>query len=331
MLTALGVRFDVFTARHVCPDESTIRDLLSRIDAGVLATTGCRYLADLVEGRTKVRTDVPDEREARRARAAATRAVGGDAKPKAYALDGKRLAGARRGDGTRVNLLSLVDHETGLTATQREIPSKTNEIPEARILLSDVDVAGAVLTLDALHTQRDTAEAIVTDHHAAYVLAIKGNQPNLYNAVAARFTQPNSYFQETGQYTTATNTAHSSTCSHRTGQVTNTPGPCVVRGSDVAVWWGQECLNTGSGAGVHQQRQDVGGRGWGDPLLPELSPIDRPVADAATADGLDTPDPRVKIVTVGQDRQRAGRFQPWECVPLLVVPVARAGTDRALA
>ena len=44
--------------------------------------------------------------------------------------------------------------------------------------------------------QRETAEAIVTDYHAAYVLAIKGSQPNLFNAVGARFTQPNSYFQQ---------------------------------------------------------------------------------------------------------------------------------------
>ena len=36
MLAALGVGFDVFSARHVCPDESTIRDVLSRIDAGGL-------------------------------------------------------------------------------------------------------------------------------------------------------------------------------------------------------------------------------------------------------------------------------------------------------
>lgn len=209
ILAALGVRFDVLSARHVCPDESTIRDVLSRIDAGVLAATGCRYLADLVEGRARVRHDVPDEREARRARVVvASHVVGGDPMPKGYALDGKRVAGARRPDGTRVNLLSIVDHDEGITAAQREIPGKTNEIPEAKALLSDVDIAGAVVTLDALHTQRDTAEAIVTDHHGAYVMAIKGNQPNLFNAAAARFTQPNSYFQEAGRYATDTNNGH---------------------------------------------------------------------------------------------------------------------------
>jgi predicted transposase YbfD/YdcC len=207
LLTALGVRFDVFSARHVCPDESTIRDVLSRIDAGVLAATGCRYLADLDIGEAKVRVDVPDEREARRARATRARA-GGVLKVKAYALDGKRLAGARRPDGTRVNLLSIVDHEKGVTAAQREIPGKTNEIPEVPALLDSVDVTDAVLTLDALHTQRETAKVIVTDHHATYVLTIKGNQPNLFNAAAARFTQPNSHFQAARQYSTDTNTGH---------------------------------------------------------------------------------------------------------------------------
>jgi predicted transposase YbfD/YdcC len=208
MLTTFGVRFDVFTARHVCPDESTIRDLMNRIDAGVLAATGCRYLADLVEGKARVRQDVPDEREARRARAAkAKRVPDGDPKPKGFALDGKRLAGARRPDGTHANLLSIVDHEEGITIAQREIPSKTNEIPEARTQLSDTNIAGAVVTLDALHTQRETAEVIV-EHDAAYVMAIKLNQPNLYTAAAARFTKPTSYFQEAGQYATDTNTGH---------------------------------------------------------------------------------------------------------------------------
>ena len=163
----------------------------ARINPDDLAATGCAYLTDLADGRATVRGDVPDEREARRTRAstasaAVQNAAARDARrPRAYALDGKRLAGARRRDGSRVHLLSMVTHDTGATIAQREIGAKTNEIPEARTLLADVDVAGAVLTLDALHTQRGTAEAIVTDHHASYVLSIKANQPNLLTAVAA--------------------------------------------------------------------------------------------------------------------------------------------------
>lgn len=67
LLAALDVRVDAFTGRHVCPDESTIRTTLARIDADDLAASGCGYLADLADGRATVRLDVPDEREARRA------------------------------------------------------------------------------------------------------------------------------------------------------------------------------------------------------------------------------------------------------------------------
>jgi predicted transposase YbfD/YdcC len=210
-LDALDVRFDPFLARHVCPDESTIRLTIGRINPDDLAATGCRYLADLAEGRATVRRDVPDEREARRARTAA--AASPDAgsftcTAKGFAIDGKRLASARRGDGSHVNLLSMVEHGSGTTAAQREIPAKTNEVPEVTQLLAGADVRGGVLTLDALHTQRGTAEAVVVDHHAAYLLMIKANQPNLLAAVAARFTKPNAFFQDAGRYFSQSTTGH---------------------------------------------------------------------------------------------------------------------------
>jgi hypothetical protein len=76
---------------------------------------------------------------------------------KGFALDGKRLAGARRDDGSHVHLLSMVEHAKGTTTAQREIPSKTNEVPEVAPLLDGVDVQGAVLTLDALYRIRYNA------------------------------------------------------------------------------------------------------------------------------------------------------------------------------
>jgi predicted transposase YbfD/YdcC len=207
VLAAFGVRFDPFTARHLCPDESTLRDVLARVDPDALTAAGRDYLSDLSEGRARTRTEVPDEREARRARTAPAdpEATG---KPVGYAADGKRLAGAKRRDGTHVNLLSLVRHGDGVTLAQREINAKSNEIPEATRLLADVDVSGGVVTLDALHTQRKTAQAIIADHHAAYVLAIKGNQPNLARAVAARFTATNASFQDAGRYFAHTDRGH---------------------------------------------------------------------------------------------------------------------------
>ena len=45
--------------------------------------------------------------------------------------------------------------------TQRAVGSKTNEIPEARRLLEDLTLEGKLVTVDALPTQRETAQAIV--------------------------------------------------------------------------------------------------------------------------------------------------------------------------
>jgi predicted transposase YbfD/YdcC len=47
-------------------------------------------------------------------------------------------------------------------------------------LLEDLDLAATVITADALHTQREHADWLVTVKHAAYVLIVKGNQPALH-------------------------------------------------------------------------------------------------------------------------------------------------------
>jgi predicted transposase YbfD/YdcC len=60
------------------------------------------------------------------------------------------------------------------------VTAKSNEIPAVRELLKAfADLAGAVITIDALHTQHDTAQAILA-RHADYVMTVKGNMPTLY-------------------------------------------------------------------------------------------------------------------------------------------------------
>jgi hypothetical protein len=60
------------------------------------------------------------------------------------------------------------------------VEAKSNEIPAVRNLLQAfADLAGAVITIDALHTQHDTAQAIIV-RHADYVMTVKGNMPTLY-------------------------------------------------------------------------------------------------------------------------------------------------------
>jgi predicted transposase YbfD/YdcC len=60
------------------------------------------------------------------------------------------------------------------------VDAKCNELPAVRELLKTfTDLAGAVITVDALHTQSDTAQAI-TGRHADYVMTVKANMPTLY-------------------------------------------------------------------------------------------------------------------------------------------------------
>jgi len=53
----------------------------------------------------------------------------------------------------------------------------TNEITGFRPLLGGLDLAGQVVTADALHTQREHAGWLVSVKHAAHLLLIKANQP----------------------------------------------------------------------------------------------------------------------------------------------------------
>ena len=108
--------------------------------------------------------------------------------------DGKVARGAVRPDRAQVNLLSVMDTATGTTLTQREIPAKTNEIPELAPAIAHLDLSGKVVTLDALHTQAETARHLVEDKHAHYLLIVKGNQPTLHATIAGLLTGPDTDF-----------------------------------------------------------------------------------------------------------------------------------------
>jgi len=77
------------------------------------------------------------------------------------AIDGKTVRGSGDEDHPALHLLSAFSHELGIVLMQRAVGSKTNEIPEVRRLLEDLTLEGKLVTVDALHTQRDTAYAIV--------------------------------------------------------------------------------------------------------------------------------------------------------------------------
>ncbi len=99
-------------------------------------------------------------------------------------VDGKTVRGAKNADGSQVHLLAALAGEQGVVAAQTEAGAKTNEIPMIIPLPGDLDLAGAVITADALHCQRATAEYL-HKRCADFVLPAKDNQPGLSGALDA--------------------------------------------------------------------------------------------------------------------------------------------------
>jgi hypothetical protein len=56
--------------------------------------------------------------------------------------------------------------------------------PGFQPLLGDLELTGAVVTADALHTHADAAEFLVTSKQAHYLLVVKANQPTLLDRCA---------------------------------------------------------------------------------------------------------------------------------------------------
>lgn len=100
---------------------------------------------------------------------------------RALAVDGKARRGAVQADGCAVHLLAAMRHDVPVVLAQRDVAHKTNEITQVKPLLDPLDLRGAVLTMDALHAQRETARYPVEDKGADYLFtAVKDNQPGLF-------------------------------------------------------------------------------------------------------------------------------------------------------
>lgn len=154
VLVALRVRRDPLTGTPQPPGESTLRRVLTGIDTAAL---------DMVIGAWLSRDQQP---------------VAGR-RWRAVAVDGKTLRGSGKA-GAQVHLLAALDHTRGAVLAQVQVDGKSNEISAFQPLLDQVDLTATVVTSDAMHTQRDHVEFLVTVKHAAYICVVKRNQPNLY-------------------------------------------------------------------------------------------------------------------------------------------------------
>ena len=102
---------------------------------------------------------------------------------RAIAIDGKRIRGANRNGDGHFETATLVEHATRMPVATLNDHDDGGEIAAVRTLLEQVPVEGRVITLDALHTTRDTARAIVETHRADYLMSVKDNAPETRKAL----------------------------------------------------------------------------------------------------------------------------------------------------
>ena len=106
------------------------------------------------------------------------------------AIDGKTVRrsydeGKNKG---AIHMVSAWASQNRLVLGQRKVDDKSNEITAIPELLKVLDINGCIVTIDAMGTQKAIAKQIVAQG-GDYVLALKGNQGNLFEDVQQIFEQ----------------------------------------------------------------------------------------------------------------------------------------------
>jgi predicted transposase YbfD/YdcC len=108
---------------------------------------------------------------------------------KVVAIDGKTLKSSfdRTKSLAPLHSVSAFVMENKFVLGQTFVEKKENEITAIPDLLKTLEIKGAIVTIDAMGCQKKIAEQICKKNKADYVLALKGNHPDLHSEVAALF------------------------------------------------------------------------------------------------------------------------------------------------
>lgn len=115
----------------------------------------------------------------------------GEAGGGVVAIDGKTLRRSfdRAAGASALHVVTAFATEAQLVLGQKGVPVGGNEIGAARELLRLLDLKGVLVTADAIHCQRETAE-IVLERGGDYLFALKANRPAVLADVEAFFDDP---------------------------------------------------------------------------------------------------------------------------------------------
>lgn len=140
ILEAIGIRRHLLRWR-TSPSRATIGRALKCLDGDALDHAVGAYLAD----RHRAATDGATPQRQRRI----------------IAVDGKALKGPARAGRKQRHLLSALIHDRPVTIAQAQVRAKTNETAHFKPLLEPLELAGDIITFDALHTVQDHAKWLV--------------------------------------------------------------------------------------------------------------------------------------------------------------------------
>ena len=157
---ALGIRLR--QGRYPAPSQPTFWRLLEEID-------GAQLQQVLLQVQEQLRGPAP--------------------KNELIALDGKE---PKHGGGQGVLTAVCVPSQYYLGSAM--VDTKTNEIPVAQKLFPDLDLKDRFVSLDALHTQTQTARDIVLEGGGDYLLTVKDNQLKLHQNLQKLLPAPQADF-----------------------------------------------------------------------------------------------------------------------------------------
>ena len=106
------------------------------------------------------------------------------------AIDGKHLRGTENNatPNPALHLVSLFSVDSGLVLSEQAVDSKSNEITAIPKILEEIDIQGAIITIDAMGCQKKIAKQIY-EKGADYVFALKGNAGLIYDEIKQYFKE----------------------------------------------------------------------------------------------------------------------------------------------
>lgn len=164
-LRILGAEWDYFSNCYKYPRRTTIWYVLTHIDAAALDRITGTWL--LAQARKRKSDDGKITWE--------------------IAIDGKVMRGAWTCENDKVTLFSAMLQEENITIAQVRVPDDTNEITQVKALASELGIEegeSALLTLDAAHCNKETAEFIGGKPGWDYLITAKTDKPALYQKAA---------------------------------------------------------------------------------------------------------------------------------------------------